>query len=180
MPENAPGFTQASTNIPPYSLVGGPENIKLLFDEELDDRRTKRHYGERWEAITLLQQQNLVAFSHAVNMGSLLSAQAGVIETQSQVSPIRTGAADAQNQQPAGAVYPPIRNVDQGGAAAQSAIYAGIAESVQTNVTSQIGTLTTQVVALAQQITDSNAAIAALLAQLVANSKQTTTPTAGA
>lgn len=173
MPENAPGFTQANTNIPPYSLVGGPENIKLLFDEELDDRRLKRSWDSAWQTISQLQQQNLVAFSHAVNMGSLLSAQAGVNETQQTVSPIRTGAGDSEVQMPPGAAYPPNRQVDTGGAAATNAITAAVAEAVQGNVTAQIADLTTQV-----------AALAALLAQFIANSgsagaKQgTTNPTA--
>jgi|SRR5579859_6520645 len=158
MAENAPGFTQACTNIPPYTLVGGPENIKLLFDEELDDRRLKRSWDTAWQTIAQLQQQNLVAFSHAVNMGSLLSAQAGVTETQAQVSPIRTGAGDTQLQMPPGAAYPPNRQTDTGGAAATNAIIAGVAEAVQGNVTAQISDLTTQV-----------SALAALLAQFITN-----------
>jgi len=166
MPENAPGFTQACVNIPPYTLVGGPENVKLLFDEELDSRRELQARARAWESITLLQQQNLVAFSHAVNMGSLLSAQAGVTQQQTgvtdnqqPVSPIRTGAADSQVQMPPGAAYPPNRQTDTGGAAATSAIIAGVAEAVQGNVTAQISDLTVQVNALA-----------ALIAQFIANS----------
>lgn len=134
MPENTPGFTPSAIACPPYTLVGGPENIKLLFDEELDDRRTHRSFSQGWETLRLLQSNNAAVFSHAVNMGSLLSAQAGVTEAQQTVSPIKLGAADTQNQQPAGAVYPPIRNVDQMGAtsagvtmAAQNQIAAGIA-----------------------------------------------------
>src|SRR5690349_17159514 len=108
MPENTPGFTPTAVAIPPYTMVGGPENIKLLFDEALDNRRETLARQRAWEAVTLLQQQNLVAFSHAVNMGSLLSAQAGTTAQQQTVSPIRTAAADTEVQQPAGAVYPPI------------------------------------------------------------------------
>ncbi len=169
MAENAPGFTQACTNIPPYTLVGGPENVKLLFDEELDDRRTYRSFSQGWETLRLLQAQNTAVFSHAVNMGSLLSAQAGVTENQASVSPIRTGAGDAQNQQPAGSVYPPNRNVDQSGAAGTGAIIAGVAEAVQGNVTAQISDLTTQV-----------AALAALIAQFITNAGNSAKPTPAA
>lgn len=166
MAENAPGFTGANTNIPPYTLVGGPENIKLLFDEELDDRRLKRSWDSAWQAITQLQQQNMVAFTHAVNMGSLLSAQAGVTEAQAQVTPIRTGAGDTQVQMPPGGAYPPNRQTDTGGAAATNAIIAGVAEAVQGNVTAQISTLTDQV-----------AALAALLAQFITNAGNAAKPT---
>ncbi len=133
MPENTPGFTPTAVAIPPYTLVGGPENIKLLFDEALDNRRESLARARAWEAISLdmaqtasRRSQNAASLDHFISMGTALAGQVGVTEGQQTVSPIRTGAADSQNQQPAGAVYPPIRNVDQGGATSTNVVQAAM------------------------------------------------------
>lgn len=152
MPENAPGFTALNVAVPPHTLIGGPENLKLLFDDQLANSREVQARARAWENLSLLQHQSLTAFVHAVNMGSLLSAQAGVTqqqtgvtENQQPVSPIRTGAADAQNQQPAGAVYPPIRNVDQTGATATGAV-----QTAQAQVAANIAALSDAVTKLSE------------------------------
>jgi hypothetical protein len=59
-------------------------------------------------------------------MASIDAAQTGTTEQQQPISPIRTGAADTQVQQPAGSVYPPNRNVDQGAATANVGIFAAM------------------------------------------------------
>lgn len=165
MPENTPGFTPSAVAIPPYTLVGGPENIKLLFDEELDDRRLKRTFDQGWETLRLQNAQNLSAYAHAINMGSVLAGQAGVNDAEFNRTPIPTGAAASQNQQPAGSVYPPIRNVDQSAATANGVIQtalSGIAAAIaeQSNVTAKLAD-----------------AVNALLAKSAGQSAGTVTPT---
>ena len=120
------------------TLLGGAENMKLLFDDTMAllsmERQKTSKSGEAWETLRYRVASNAAAFDHAVNMGSLLSAQAGTTESQQTVSPIRTGAADVQAQQPAGAVYPPIRNVDQTGAVATEIGRASCRERVSSPV----------------------------------------------
>lgn len=119
------------------SLLGGAENMKLLFDDTMSDmsaaRKMAARHADAWETLRFRIAQNASAYDHAVSMGSVLAAQAGVTEGQAAVSPIRTGAADAQNQQPAGAVYPPIRNVDQAAATATAGIQAA-QEQIAANI----------------------------------------------
>ena len=133
-PNLAPVVTHQPT------LLGGAENMKLLFDEALDNRREMLARARAWEAIELdmaqtssRRAQNAATFDHAINAGIVLSGQAGITEGQQTVSPIRTGAADTQTQQPAGAVYPPIRNVDQSGATATAGVQAA-QEQIAANV----------------------------------------------
>jgi Cu/Ag efflux pump CusA len=87
-------------------------------------------------------------------------------------NPVTTGSGDALRS----ASYPANRAVDT----ASAGVAAGVAEDVQGNVTTQLSALTTQVMALAnavtnqqavfttalQALTDSNASIAASLAKL--------------
>lgn len=133
-----PNLTPAVTHQP--SQLGGAEDTKLVYAEELDNRRESLARARAWEAIALDMAQlasrramNAASFDHAVSMGSVLAAQAGVTEGQAAVSPIRTGAADTQVQQPAGAVYPPIRNVDQSGATATAGTQAA-QEQIAANI----------------------------------------------
>ena len=133
-PNLAPVVTHQPT------LLGGAENMKLLFDEALDNRREMLARARAWEAIELdmaqtaaRRAQNAATFDHAINAGVVLSGQTGTTEGQQTVSPIRTGAADTQTQQPAGAVYPPIRNVDQSGATATAGVQAA-QEQIAANV----------------------------------------------
>ena len=51
-------MADSNPNLPPCvthqpSLLGGAENIKLLFDEELDNRREGLARQRAWEAISL-------------------------------------------------------------------------------------------------------------------------------
>lgn len=161
MPDNIPGFSPTPVAIPPYTLVGGPENIKLLFDEELDDRRTKRSFDQGWETLRLLQAQNAASLSHFVNMGTALAGQVGATAGQQTVSPIRTGTGDSV----ASTAYTPNRTVDvaaAGVATANEAVAAAIAKSVNDTITAELSALQETI----SSIATSNAAIASALSAL--------------
>ena len=131
MPDSNPNLSPAITHQP--SLLGGAENMKLLFDNIMQKSLAQAQLPNAWEALSQRIANNAASYDHAINMGSVLAGQAGVTETQAAVSPIRTGAADSQNQQPAGAVYPPIRNVDQSGATATAGVQAA-QEQIAANI----------------------------------------------
>ncbi len=82
-----------------YTLLGGAENIKLLFDEELDDRREHRANERAWEALKLRKANNSESFDHFVSMAAAQATasaeQTGQTENEQTVSPIRTGTGDA-------------------------------------------------------------------------------------
>lgn len=155
------------------SLLGGAENMKLLFDTTMaivqqivtDNQANAR----AWNALNLetasRRSANNGAYDHAVSMGSVLAAQAGVTESQQTVSPIRTGAAD--NLAAGGA--PANRITDTTGAVAggtietaSAAVAAAIAKSVNDTITLELSALQQTI----QAIADSQAAIAAALTAL--------------
>lgn len=82
-----------------YSLLGGAENIKLLFDEELDDRREHRANERAWENLKLRQAQNAATVDHFIDMtaaqATASAEQTGQTENEQTVSPVRTGTGDA-------------------------------------------------------------------------------------
>lgn len=148
------------------SLLGGAENMKLLFDDTMSflsmARQENFANSRAWEALKLRQANQAASFDHLVNMTAAAAGQTGDTEDQSSVTPIRTAAADTEVQQPAGSVYPPIRNVDQSGstaiAAAQTAqaavstAAAGVAtanQSVADAVANLMNTLTAVITAAA-------------------------------
>lgn len=88
----------------------------------LDNQEDARAYA----ALKLRIAHNSATVDHLAQLAVLTAQQTGATENQAQVTPIRTGAADAQVQQPAGAVYPPIRNVDQGASVASTGIQAAM------------------------------------------------------
>ena len=94
-----PNLSPAVTHQP--SLLGGAENIKLLFDEELDNRRETLARARAWEAISLdmaqtasRRAQNAATVDHAINAGLVLAGQVGVTEGQQTVSPAGTAASE--------------------------------------------------------------------------------------
>jgi hypothetical protein len=94
-----PNLSPCVTHQP--SLLGGAENIKLLFDEELDSRRETLARARAWEAISLEQaqisnrrSQNAATIDHAINANLVLSAQVGSTEGQQTVSPAGTAASE--------------------------------------------------------------------------------------
>lgn len=137
MEKGSPEFAEDRTQI--NSL-----NNKLLFDAFLQKLTAQSALPNAWEVLaqriandhatlSIRVANNNAAFDHAVSMGSVLAAQAGVTESQQTVSPIKLGAGDSQNQQPAGAVYPPIRNVDQGASVATNGVMAA-QEQIAANI----------------------------------------------
>lgn len=90
------GSTSSSPAVvPQHSLLGGAENIKLLFDEELDNRRETSARARAWEDIALRRATNGATFDHAINAGIVLAGQVGTTEGQQTVSPAGTASAEA-------------------------------------------------------------------------------------
>ncbi len=99
MAETNPNLSPCVTHQP--SLLGGAENMKLLFDEELDNRRESLARQRAWEAISLdlaqtagRRAQNAATFDHAVNAGLVLAGQVGTTESQQTVSPAGIAASE--------------------------------------------------------------------------------------
>ena len=136
---------------PPYTLVGGPENIKLLFDEVLDNRRETLARARAWEAISLdmaqtasRRAQNSATIDHAINAGMLISGQVGATEGQQTVSPAGTAASETT----------------KGAVAAAGAGEAVSAEAVTANVANLFTALTPVIAsALATALAQSIAAL---------------------
>src|SRR5579885_1348799 len=94
-----PNLAPAVTHQP--TLLGGAENIKLLFDEELDSRRETLARQRAWEAVSLEQAQiayrraqNAATIDHAINAGLVLAGQVGTTESQQTVSPAGIAASE--------------------------------------------------------------------------------------
>lgn len=97
----AEGQTCYPTQVPPHTLIGGPENIKLLFDEELDSRREVQARQRAWEAISLDQAQtasrraqNAASFDKAMDSIVAVAIATGQTENQQTVSPAGTAASE--------------------------------------------------------------------------------------
>ncbi len=122
---------EANANLAPQvthqpSLLGGAENMKLLFDVTM--------LGIFGTTIQGIFDNQINARQRSTNSASFDNARMWDYLDQGQqtYAPIRTAAADSTVQQPAGAAYPPIRNVDQGAAAAQTGMQAGMQSFVNT------------------------------------------------
>ena len=127
-------------------------NFKALYDDTQSDvsinRKSLFRHQDAWETLRLRNAQFAESFDHALLSAMSVANQTGGSENQQSVSPIRTGAADSQNQQPAGAVYPPIRNVDQGAAVATEGVM-----TAQEQVAANIAALSDIVTKLADALT---------------------------
>jgi hypothetical protein len=141
------------------SLLGGAENIKLLFDEELDSRRETLARQRAWEAVSLDQAQtasrraqNAATIDHAINAGIVLAGQVGIAEGQQTVSPAGTAASETT----------------KGAVAAAGAGEAVAAEAVTANVANLFTSLTPVIAsALATAIAQSVAALVPVLVTAV-------------
>jgi hypothetical protein len=109
------------------TLLGGAENMKLLFDEELDNRRESLANARAWEAVKLSQaqndlrrQQNAATIDHLAQIGLLQLGQTGATENQQTVSPISRGEGDSAAAQS----YPPNRAIDVANPAIADALAA--------------------------------------------------------
>jgi hypothetical protein len=157
--------------VPPYTLLGGPENMKVIFDrfsalmgQGAEDNQAN---SRAWNAFNLGAATDAALIKHLAQLNLVTSSQTGDTSAQQTTSPIRTGIGDTM----AAASYPPNRVTDT----ASAAVAAGIAESVQTNVTTQVSALSEQITALGatittavQELADSNASIAASFSVLAA------------
>lgn len=139
-----PDPTPSPAVTPSHSLLGGAENMKLLFDDTMADlsaaRKAAARHADAWESLRYRMAQDAQSFSHAVNMGTILSGQAGATEAQQSVSPIRTGTGDTV----AAASYPANRAVDTSSASVAAAA-AGIAtanEAVSAAVANFLNSIT--------------------------------------
>lgn len=133
-------------------------NSKLMLDEQLDNRREVLARARAWESLQFRVANDAATISHAINAGIVLSGQVGTTSAQQTVSPIRTGASDNL----AAGSAPANRIVDETGAVAAGGINASVAEAALGNVTAQLGNLVTEV-----------AGLAAIVAQIVTNARQT-------
>lgn len=157
---------------PVLTLPGAAENMKLLFDTVMglqtamlkDNQVDARRREDNGAALDNLVKTNAAVITHLSNLQALTASQTGATANEQTVSPIRTGAADTEVQQPAGATYPPIRNVDQTGSTATGAVQTALAGQAVNAATSTGAILNTIVQSLAQL----QATVAALAAGLVA------------
>lgn len=154
------------------TLLGGAENIKLLFDEELDNRREVAARQRAWEAISLDQAQiasrraqNAATFDKAMDSIVAIAAQVGVTEGQQTVSPAGTAASETT----------------KGAVAAAGAGEAVSAEAVTANVANLFTSLTPVIAsALAAAISQTIAALVPVVVNAsggASTPSQTTPPT---
>jgi hypothetical protein len=142
-------------------------NFKLLADTYMQRIAAQSQFPSPWEQLALRMANNSATFDHFVNMTTANAGQTGDTQGQQTNSAVRTGAADNL----AAGAAPTNRVTDTAG----NAVAAGVAESVQTNVTSQVSALTEQITALGgtittalQTVSTSNASIAASMAEMAA------------
>lgn len=92
------------------SLLGGAENMKLLFDDQLALSRRVHNIGaaideqalldnqsdsRAWAALKLRQAQNAATLDHLAALNNLAQAQTGTTEDQQTVSPEDTATSEA-------------------------------------------------------------------------------------
>jgi hypothetical protein len=156
------------------SLLGGAENIKLLFDEELDSRRETQANQRAWEVVKLSQaqndlrrQQNSATVDHLAQLGLLQLTQTGATENQQTVSPAGTAASETT----------------KGAVAAAGAGEAVSAEAVTANVANLMTSLTPVIAtALATALAQTLTAVLPALVTAVGGAStpsQTKAPVAG-
>lgn len=89
------------TQVPPHTLIGGPENLKLMFDDQLANQRETMARQRAWEAINLDQAQiasrraqNAATIDHMLNVVAAVSIATGQTENEQTVSPAGTAASE--------------------------------------------------------------------------------------
>lgn len=143
--------TAAPTVMHQPTLLGGAENMKLLFDDTLAFLSENR---KAYASLQLRAAEDAQTIKHFANLAYLNAQQTGDTANQQTVSPIRTGAADNV----AAGATPANRITDTSGAVAGGAIDSATAQATLANVTAQVADLVTQV-----------ASLAALIGQMVTN-----------
>ena len=147
------------------TLIGGPENMKLLFDIFTQKASAQAQLPNAWEALAQRVANDSWSVSHFINMTTAGAGQTGLTGNQQTTGPIRTAAADNL----AAGATPANRVTDTSGAVAGAAvndaisgIAAAVAKSVNDSITDELATLTETI----QGLADSQAAIAAALGAL--------------
>lgn len=120
-------------------VAAGMANSQLFNAKLLQDVSALGLYATILNGVTIQQQAmidnqinararmtNAASFDNTTAFNSGTADQSGQTQNQQPQSPIRTSTADAALAQPAGAVYPPIRNMDQGAATANDGIQAAM------------------------------------------------------
>lgn len=160
MAELNPNLSPAITHQP--SLLGGAENMKLLYDDTMAHlsrvRGVEASHDQAWETLRFRIAQESQTITHLAQLNVVISAQTGDTEGQQSNAPIRTAAADNV----AAGSTPANRITDTTGAVAGGAVNSATAQATLNNVSAQLGELVGMV-----------ANLAALLAQTVENAKQT-------
>ena len=85
-----PNLSPAVTHQP--SLLGGAENMKLLFDEVMNFGLENQR---AWATLNLRIANNAQTIDHAINAGLALAGLTGISENQQVVSPAGTAASEA-------------------------------------------------------------------------------------
>jgi hypothetical protein len=163
--EANPNLSPAITHQP--SLLGGAENMKLLFDDvQCHLSRTRgvsSSHDNAWETLRYQIAHDSQVVKHLAQLQSVTAGQTGDTANQQTVSPVRTATADNV----AAGATPANRVVDEGGAVAATAVDSATVQATLANVTSQIGELVSAVTGLT-----------ALVAQIVKNAQQAPAPAA--
>jgi hypothetical protein len=144
-----PNYAQQQPHQP--TLLGGAENIKLLFDEELDSRRETAANARAWESVKLDQAQtasrraqNAASMDKALDTILAVAIATGQTENEQTVSPAGTAASETT----------------KGAVAAAGAGEAVSAEAVTANVANLFTALTPVIAsALATAISQTIAAL---------------------
>jgi hypothetical protein len=117
--------------IPPYTLLGGPENMKVIFDrfaalmgQGVEDNQNN---ARAWANLSLRQATNAATIDNLAAMGTIISGQTGDTSNQQTTSPRRTGAGDTDAAGSATA----NRSVDNATAGTAQAASVGLAATFQ-------------------------------------------------
>lgn len=113
-----PNLSPAITHQP--SLLGGAENMKLLFDDTMVFLSENR---KAYASLQLRAAEDAQTIKHFANLAYLNAQQTGDTANQQTVSPIRTGAGDNL----AAGSTPANRVTDESGAVAAAAVNSAIA-----------------------------------------------------
>lgn len=98
--------------IPAHSLLGGAENMKLLFDSVMSLQSQliadNQANARAWNALNLRRAQNAATFDNLLAMTSAIAGETGETLEQQNASPVSQG----EGQSAAAQAYPANRSVD--------------------------------------------------------------------
>ena len=124
-------------------------NAKLAYDSSAQLQHQSlvdnQEDARGWAALKFRIAQNNEAFDHAVRMGSVLSAQAGMTEQQQTVSPVRTATGDAIVGGVGVSAEQVAANVADLATALVPVITSAVAQAISTAITAMLPVLVTAV-----------------------------------